>query len=474
MKKLNLMKASCILFTICIALAISLSAQTLTTLANFAGGNGFGPAAGLVQGADGNFYGITTEPGIGSEGNVYSVTPSGTLTNLFNFCSNSCQDGQSPYAPLVLATNGYFYGTTQQGGTALEGNVYKITAGGTESNVYSFCTTNCDDGSSPSGPLIQVGSGGLYGTTTSTILKITLAGALITLYNFCPTNCTQNGPPYPSGLVLGDDGNFYGVTSKGGTNNDGTVFKMTPAGTLTTLHSFDGSDGANPAGTLVQGRGGYIYGVTFAGGRGTATECAEVGSCGTIFKITTSGSFTTLHNFRGTDGANPYFGLILATDGNLYGTTGFAGGNSTNAGTIFQISPGGRLTALYNFCSQTFCLDGVGPRAPLLQATNGSFYGTTNQGGTQTDGTVFSLSMGLGPFVETIPTSGKVAAQVTILGNALTGTTSVTFNGTTAAFTVVSDTEITATVPTGATTGTVKMTTPGGPLSSNIAFRVTH
>jgi len=267
---------------------------------------------------------------------------------------------------------------------------------------------------------------------------------------------------------------LYGVTARGGANNDGTVFQLTPSGTLTTLHSFDGSDGSSPVGPLVRGRGGYLYGATFAGGSGSASACVEIGRCGTIFKITTGGTFTTLHNFDGTDGANPYAPLILATDGNFYGTNGFAGGNDTNSGTIFQITPGGRLTTLYNFCSQTFCLDGSNPRTPLLQATNGTFYGTTNQGGTQTNGIFFSLSMGLGPFVETIPTAGRAGAQVTILGNGLTGTTAVTFNGITAALIVVSDTEIKAEVPTVANTGTVRVTTPGGTLASNVPFRVRH
>jgi uncharacterized repeat protein (TIGR03803 family) len=470
MKKLNFATAICMSFVIYFALAINLHSQTLTVLYNF---DGSSPTAALIQGTDGNFYSTMAGGEIGFEGNVYKLTPSGTYTSLYTFC---CQNGQFPFGPLLLATNGYFYGTTQQGGTAFEGNIYKITAGGTETSLYSFCTTDCSDGASPGGQLIQVGSGGIYGATTSTIFKITLAGMLTTLYNFCPTptSCNKTGPPAPSGLVLGQDGNFYGVTGAGGTSNLGTVFKLTPSGTLTTLHNFSGSDGANPVGPLVQGRGGFLYGVTFDGGTGTASECAEVGSCGTIFRISPSGAFTTLHDFDGTDGANPYAWLILATDGNLYGTTGFGGGNGTNSGTIFQISQAGKFTNLYNFCSQTFCLDGVYSRTPLLQDTNGTLYGTAGQGGTQTDGTFFSFSMGLGPFVETIPTTGKIGTPVAILGNGLTGATSVTFNGTTAAFTVVSDTEITATVPTGATMGTVQVTTPGGTLSSNLPFRVPH
>jgi uncharacterized repeat protein (TIGR03803 family) len=374
-----------------------------------------------------------------------------------------------------LATNGYFYGTTEQGGTALEGNVFKITADGTETNIYSFCTTpTCSDGSSPSGPLIQVGTGDIYGTTPGTIFRTGLAGTLTTFYNFCPipSNCNSNAPFYPSGLLLGKDGNFYGVAGSGGTGTDGIVFKLTPSGVLTTLHNFSGADGITPVGPLVQASNGELYGVTFSGGTGTASECPEIGSCGTIFRISTSGTFKTIHNFDGTDGANPYANLMLATDGNLYGTTGFGGNNGSQAGTIFKITPSGTFTSVYNFCSQTFCLDGANSRTPLFQSTNGTLYGTTGQGGTQTNGVFFSLSPSLTPFVETIPNLGKVATKVTILGNGLTGTTSVAFHGVSAAFTVISDTEITTTVPTGATTGAVAVTTPTVTVDSNLAFIV--
>jgi uncharacterized repeat protein (TIGR03803 family) len=143
--------------------------------------------------------------------------------------------------------------------------------------------------------------------------------------------------------------------------------------------------------------------------------------------------------------------------------------------SVFEVTapPGSTLTTLYSFCPVTPCTDGTGPLAGLMQATDGNFYGTTDGGGAYGDGTVFSLSVGLGPFVKTVPTSGKVGTAVTILGNNLTGTTSVTFNGTAAAFTVVSSTEITTAVPKGATTGEVQVTTASGTLSSNVPFRVT-
>lgn len=468
MSEFTISKAFSIAFVLCIVLAINLSAQTVTTIASFNGSNGSSPASGMVQNVDGSFYGVTPEPALGSEGNVYGVTPSGTLTSIFNFCSNSCSDGQFPVGSLLLATNGLLYGTTEQGGTALQGNIYTITAEGTETNLYNFCVTTCDDGAAPTTALIQVG-GNVYGTTNSTIFRMTLAGKLTTLYNFCNTiDCNAFGPPYPSTLVQGSDGNFYGVTS-GGNVNAGTIFKMTPSGTLTTLHTFSGSDGSSPNGSLVQGPAGALYGVALTGGR-TSSKCPAYGTCGTVFKITRAGTFTVLHSFNGNDGANPDGALVVGSDGDLYGTTSQAGANQ--AGTIFRMSPMGNVETLYNFCSQQGCLDGSNPEGSLLQATNGTFYGTTRNGGSDGDGTIFTLSMDFGPFVETIPTGGTVGTKVTILGYGLTGSSSVTFNSVAAAFTVVSDTEITTTVPSGATTGIVTVTTPSITLNTKGAFRV--
>jgi uncharacterized repeat protein (TIGR03803 family) len=184
-----------------------------------------------------------------------------------------------------------------------------------------------------------------------------------------------------------------------------------------------------------------------------------------------------LHGRRHPDG-----GLVQATDGNFYGTTQEGGANCTTiggCGTIFKITPGATLTTLYSFCSQPNCTDGNSPYTGLVQATNGHFYGTTGYGGTSSAcnngsgcGTVFGLSVGLGPFVETQTTSGEVGEVVRILGTDLTGATSVSFHGTAAAFTVVSPSLIAATVPAGATSGKVQVVTPSGTLSSNVPFRV--
>jgi uncharacterized repeat protein (TIGR03803 family) len=231
---------------------------------------------------------------------------------------------------------------------------------------------------------------------------------------------------------------------------------------LTTLHSFAGNrtEGSSPFPALVQDADGTFYGTTEFGGND---------DYGTVFKMTPSGVLTTLHSFDNTDGRNPYAGLVQSTNGDFYGTT-YDGGASGD-GTIFEITASGTLTTLHSFAG--YPTDGEYPYAPLVQGTNGEFYGTTPVGGANDYGTVFSLNVGLGQFVETLPTSGKVGAAVKILGSFLTGATSVTFNGTPATFSINSKSEITTTVPTGATTGTVQVITPRlGTLSSNVPFTV--
>jgi uncharacterized repeat protein (TIGR03803 family) len=247
-------------------------------------------------------------------------------------------------------------------------------------------------------------------------------------------------------------------------NGSGTVFKITPGGTLTTLHSFGTTDGSYPSCALVQATNGSLYGTTYQGGNNST--CGSGNGCGTVFKITSDGTLTTLHIFDSTDGANPIAGLVQATDGNFYGTT-YAGGTS-DWGTVFKITPSGTLTTLHSFD----LADGAQPYGPLAQATRGDFYGTTTQGGANSDGTAFSLTMGLGPFVEARPASGKVGAKVIILGTNLAGTSSVSFHGTSATFKIVSKSEIKTAVPAGATTGKIAVKTPHGTLLSNMPFRV--
>jgi uncharacterized repeat protein (TIGR03803 family) len=281
--KLNISKFVCILCVFCATTAIVSSAQTLTTLVSFNGSNGSDPGYGpLVQGNDGNFYGTTREGGSGcnDSGTVFKMTPGGMLTTLYNFCTQlNCVDGAQPYAGLVEGSDGNFYGTTGS-------------------------------------PL-----------AIDWVFKITPQGAITLL------SMTDGGFPFAA-LVQGVDGNFYGTTASGGSGDVGTVFRITPSGTQTMLHSFEGypTDGAAPGiGALVQATDGNFYGTTQYGGANNG--CIE--TCGTVFKITPQGAETTLYSFSCLPpdcpgGFSPAGGLVQGTDGNFYGTTQY-GGTSTTA-----------------------------------------------------------------------------------------------------------------------------------------------
>jgi uncharacterized repeat protein (TIGR03803 family) len=484
-------------------------APAFTTLLSFDGADGSNPVAGLAQAANGDLYGTTFDGGANAgyygygAGTVFKITPGGRLTTLYSFCSQSgCTDGELPYAGLVQATNGDFYGTTGFGGANAvpfsndpnAGTVFRITPGGAPTTLYSFCAkANCADGQGPEAGLVQATNGDLYGTTAGggangvggTIFRMTPNGAPTTLYSFCAKDRCTDGQFAASGLVQAANGDLYGTTVAGGANGSnglgGTVFKIAPnGGAFTTLYSFcsqtNCTDRLFPQTALVQAADGDLYGTTGAGGAN--------GCCGTVFKIAPNGdAFTTLYSFCSqsgcTDGSSPTSGLVQAADGDLYGTTQYGGANGS--GTVFRIAPNGSAFAtLYNFCSQGGCTDGEYPSAGLVQATNGDFYGTTENGGNVdascqggSCGTVFSLSVGLGPFVKTLPTSGSVGAALDILGTNLTGAMSVSFNGTAATFTVnPSGSAISTTVPAGATTGKIQVVTPSGTLSSNVNFQV--
>lgn len=478
---------------LCFATTLVSQAQTFTTLMQFNGTNGGWNSSALVQGGNGNLWGSTGSFGRYGFGTLFEIAPKGQLTDVHDFCSpTTCTDGTNPNAPLLLAGDGNFYGTTNGGpGDSTGGTVFRITPSGQIVTLYTFCSlANCADGLGPSG-LVQGRNGNLYGTTSGggaaancvtgscgTIFEVTLTGTLTTLYNFCTqTNC--NDGYAPTSVILGTDGNFYGTASQGGLNNAGTFFAMNSSGQLSVQHQFNPSaDGSIPS-NLVQGNDGNFYGTTRGGG--------PFGNNGTVFQLTSLGQINVLHNFCAvtscSDGQQPQQGLILGTDGNFYGTTASGGANqncgaSHGCGTVFEITPTGQLTTLHSFCAQSGCPDGSAPMAPLVQRTDGSFYGTTFAGGAAGTcfgsgcGTAFNISTGLAPFVSLSPSVGKVGYLIRILGGSLTGTKSVTFNGVPASFTVVSGTQIKATVPTGATTGQIKVTTTSGTLNSNVAFQV--
>jgi len=455
--------------------AISSPAQTLTTLTIFDEANGANPTLmSLVQGTDGNFYGTTYSGGASGYGTVFKMTSAGVLTDLYNFETGA--HGCHPNAGLVLANSGNFYGTTTYCGANGAGTVFEITPAGKLTTLHSFSGLDTN-GSLPTAPLVQATNGNLYGTTSNggsyghgTVFEITTGGNFSTVYRFCPeTGCIDGSQP-AAGLIQASNGNFYGTTQLDGAYDEGAVFELTPGGKLTTLYSFckekNCTDGRLPEAGLVQGRDGNFYGTTYSGG--TAYD-------GTIFKITAAGELTVLHSFCSqtgcADGYWPYDRLVQAANGSFYGTT-YTGG-AHNEGTVFAITPTGKLTTVHSFDFN----DGGLPEGGLVQSTNGDFYGATTFGGYAANGrnnlgTLFSLAVGLGPFVQTLPASGSVGTAVTILGHNLTGASNLTFNGTAATFKIVSGTEITTTVPKGATTGPVKVKTPSGTLTSNGNFQV--
>jgi|HubBroStandDraft_1064217.scaffolds.fasta_scaffold02635_2 uncharacterized repeat protein (TIGR03803 family) len=446
------------------------SAQTFTTLAQF--GLQYIGFSSFIQGRDGNLYGTAVAY---SGGSVLKITPTGTITVLHNFCAQGCRDGSIPGGSLVLGTDGNFYGLAGGGITTNPcayygcGIVYRITPAGVYTVLHYF---NGSDGNVPSG-LVEGSDKNFYGTTTfggsgscdigcGTIFKMTAAGVVTPLHSF-----NESDGFLPTGLVQGADGDLYGTTRWGGqyalnvaceefgAYGCGTVFKITTSGAFTLLHSFDvRADGAEPYVPVAQANDGTFYGTTFVG-RGWYSN-------GTVFSITSTGVFTTVYNFVGT-ATYQTVGLFPASDGNLYGTTTCDG-----EGLIYSISQSGAFTSVYAAgCEFGSYAGGV------FQATNGVFYGVYSLEGQNGVGELYSLDVGLDPFVTFVLPVGRPGQTAQILGQGLTGTTSVTFNGVAATkFSVVSDTYMTAVVPAGTSTGPVVITTPTGTLTSNVSFRI--
>jgi len=379
------------------------SGQTFTTLTNFQGSaDGANPYFGYPILSGGNGYDTTSAGGTYDEGTIYKVTSGGTITVLYNFCSQiNCTDGANPLSGLVVS-GGNAYGTTYWGGAHGVGTIFEVTPSGTLTTLYSFCSqTNCADGEYPIAGLVRASNGNFYGATSGgglngggTIFEITPGGVFTTLHSFCsPTDCTDGDLPY-AGLLQAGTGNLYGTTPFGGANGEGTVFEITLAGQFSTLYSFCSqnyptcTDGGLPVAGLILGNDGNLYGTTLNGGTDDS---------GTVFKITPAGQLTTLYSFCTlsgcTDGLHPYAGLLLASDGNFYGTTegGFDPNFIFTWGNVFAMTPAGQVTSLHNFG----VTDGAQPLGGLAEDTQGNLYGTTDFGGTEYNGTIFTLPVGI-------------------------------------------------------------------------------
>ncbi len=442
-------------------LAVCAQAQTVTFLHAFRNGV---TATSLVQATDGNFYGAVNAYGVGQ---IFRMTPTGKVTTIHNFCSLSdCVSSGS----LTLGSDGYLYGVTgsRDSGSAA-GTFYKMTVDGRVTALYTFCSDpGCPDAVTVYS-VTEASDGNFYGVSAfggasgqGTIFRISPTGEFKLLYTFCSlANCADGAQAFTP-LIQGSDGNLYGATEFGGANQSGVIYRLTLDGSYTVLHNFCSSSGSGCAdGTfptyLAQDADGNLFGTTYENGRYGG---------GTIFELTATGRFSVLHNFDFVDGDGSDSGLVLANDGNFYGSTELGGVHAI--GTLFEITPAGAFSSLYSFGNLSWV-----PAGRLLQGTDGKIYGFTT-GNLASASTIFSLDHGLSPLVETVPAAGTVGKRVLILGNNLTGTSSVTFNGVPAEFTVEKDSFIRATVPAGATTGIVSVVTPSGTLNSNPQFVVTQ
>ena len=388
--------------------APSIQFKTLASFNTFVDG-GF-PQAGVIQANDGYLYGTTIAGGTNgssssTNGTVFKMSTNGSFIWSFAFDN---ADGQAPAAGLVQAADGNFYGTTGFGGLDGFGTVFRISANGVFSNLYSFRNLR-GDGASPQGTLCAALDGFLYGTTSTngaganggTIFKMNTNGGA-PVWSVALSNSTGCVPL--AGLVQALDGGLYGTASQGGTGNAGTVFRVSTAGVFSNLYSFTGgTDGGIPEGGLVQGADSELYGTTTTGGN--TNENGGLGY-GSIFKITTNGTFTLLLDFDGTNGGSPEASLMLASDGNFYGTANAGGAGYPYSfgtlfgpiyGTVFQLTTNGVLTSILSFDGN---YDGDAPHSSLWQGQDGGLYGTTSEGGTNDlslsggsfgDGTVFRL-----------------------------------------------------------------------------------
>jgi len=358
----------------------------------------------LIQASDGNFYGTTFEGGSTNNGVVFKMTPAGVVTILHSFMDGSVEnDGAAPQSVLLEGPDGNFYGTTFYGGSASSGSVFKITPAGAVTILHSFADGSvAGDGAGPLAGLTIGLDGDFYGTTNGegsagvgTVFKMTPAGAVTILHSFGDGSVANDGYDPYAGLTLGADGNFYGTTSSGGATNNGVVYSITTDGVVTILHSFaDGSvtgDGTFPQSGLVLGTDGNFYGTANNGSAGQ----------GIVYRITPAGSLTILHTFGdgsvANDGYDPYAGLTLGADGNFYGTTTIGGAtmatdpDGQGFGTLYRITPAGAVTILHSFGDGSVANDGIYLYTGLTLGSDGNFYGTTYQGGSAGLGTVFRL-----------------------------------------------------------------------------------
>jgi len=372
------------------------TAQTETVLYNFMGSGNYGdgarPYGGVIRDAKGNLYGTTEVGGSSSNcypdgcGTVFEMTATGYEKILHSFNANGT-DGYYPFSGLVMDKNGNLYGTTSQGGTYGDGTVFEISATGTETILHSFDGNEGDGSGLYYAGLVMDSKGNLYGTTPDggmygggTVFEIGANGTYTILHNFAYKAGDGFWPL--AGLVMDKSGNLYGTTNAGGAYDQGTAFELSATGTETILHSFTSywTDGLIPVSVLIMDKIGNLFGTTNAGGANNS---------GTAFVLVGYGADGILYNFgnNATDGIFPYAGLVMDKRGNLYGET--SQGGTYGDGTVFEISTNGTYTILHSFAGGT--TDGIAPYGGLAIDGKGNLYGTTVAGGQWGYGILFKL-----------------------------------------------------------------------------------
>ena len=364
-------------------LNISCSAGALTLMHSFNGNDGEDPRGDLLLDALGNLWG-TTRSGTTSNGTIFKINAAGIFSLLYSL-GTGVNEGGSPEAGLVQDSAGDLYGTTTLGGLSNSGEVFKLTQGGVYSSVYELNYLAAAS-TQTTASLVMGAAGVFYGaaqyggaSNSGYVFKIE-NGVGSVLYSLAGA---PDGFNPKAGLVFGNDGNLYGTTESGGAGGtpSGTVFKVTPGGAESVVHSFGqvANEGKQPNGKLFKNTQGDFLGTTTLGG---------TDGVGTIYKVTPAGVATVLYSFRATggDGQTPKGALLLDSLGNLYGTT--SAGGAAGRGTVFKLSPAGVMTILHSFAASP---DGNGPVAGLVMDSAGNLYGTTSSGGVNGKGTVFKI-----------------------------------------------------------------------------------
>jgi uncharacterized repeat protein (TIGR03803 family) len=360
---------------------IARAAPVLTTLANFNTVNGWKPYGGVIVDDGGNLYGAAERGGTFGIGTLFKI-PSGSSQPVV-LAHFDGANGAFPTSSLTVGPSGNLYGTTMNGGDFGYGTVFEFDI--TTNTLSRIATFNGTNGAAPKAALTFDHAGNLYGTTVEggvnsnfgTVFKIAAGtNALSTVATF-----KHHNGAYPhSTLTIDTGGNLYGTTSQGGANGVGTVFKIANGSSaITTLASFDTSNGSTPTGAFHVRDDGMFVGTTHWGGSN---------HLGTVFVIDPqTAAFQTLAHFQGSNGANPYPGLIADRAGNLFGTT--VAGGAFSDGTVYRIDRGtGAITTLVSFASLT---NGRNPYAGLAADAAGNLYGATYEGGPIGFGTVFKI-----------------------------------------------------------------------------------